>query len=218
KWAGEKFGSSHSTIPSEEFSDMRAETKKRHADYERISHALDMLVQSHTRSRVTTERNQTRSHLGVFGEALVKHADMFPRDTPQWDIMTSLGLAECKMDEQMEQFVHHVSEHYLGFLQHSAQRYKEYQAHYRKLESRRLDYDAKLNRLQRASKEMPGLELEVQAAKAKYDDSEYDVVHAMLALQEDEDRQFVALRSFMVSQIAYHRAALAVLEDVERKW
>ncbi|ORX51340.1 BAR-domain-containing protein [Hesseltinella vesiculosa] len=218
QWVGENIGSSHSTLPSEEFQELQTETKTRHHDYDRLVHSLDSWTQTHQKSRLATEKHQKRTPGGVFGEALVTHADMFPRDSPQWEILTTLGLAECHIDEQTNIFMDHAQENYVRFLQYSAAQYKEYQALCRKLESRRLDYDAKQNRLQRVTKEMPELELEVQAAKTKYEESEYSVVQMMMRLQDEEDLQFDALRSFLVSQIGFHRTALQALENIQKKW
>jgi phage regulator Rha-like protein len=62
----------------------------------------------------------------------------------------------------------------------------EFQALRKKLDSRRLDYDAKLNKLQKAKKEKPEWEQEVQASKMKYEETEYDVVQRMIYFQDSE--------------------------------
>lgn len=64
--------------------------------------------------------------------------------------------------------------------------YKEYQSLRKKLESRRLDYDAKMGRLQKAKKEKPEWEQEMQASKLKYEETEYDLIQKMVYLQDYE--------------------------------
>lgn len=56
----------------------------------------------------------------------------------------------------------------------------------KKLESRRLDYDAKLGKVQKAKKERPDLEQDMQAAKTKYEDTEADLRNRMIAFVESE--------------------------------
>lgn len=96
------------------------------------------------------------------------------------------GLAQSKVAAYQEEFADMMKAEYMEKLDQGLQHYKEYQALRKKLESRRLDYDAKLSRLQKSKKEKPELEQEMQAAKLKYEDSEYDVVQKMATLQEFE--------------------------------
>lgn len=54
------------------------------------------------------------------------------------------------------------------------------------MESRRLDYDAKLNKVQKSKKEKPELEEEMRAAKEKYEVIMEDINNKMLTLNESE--------------------------------
>lgn len=56
----------------------------------------------------------------------------------------------------------------------------------KKLESRRLDYDAKLNRLSKSKKEKPGLEEEMKTAQKKYHETLNDVENLMSTFAERE--------------------------------
>ena len=59
----------------------------------------------------------------------------------------------------------------------------------KKLHSRRLDYDAKLAKVQKAKKEKPEWEEEMQAAKAKYEETRECVLGIMSAISESQVRQ-----------------------------
>lgn len=63
---------------------------------------------------------------------------------------------------------------------------KEYQALQKKLSSRRLDYDAKLAKVQKAKKEKPEWEEEMQAAKTKYEETRECVLAIMTAINESQ--------------------------------
>jgi hypothetical protein len=168
---------------------------------------MDLTIQHIMKDKITSDNGRKRSPLGAYGESLVAHASMFPRDSLHCkdkirtfilnlpfsscllstvgNILTSLGLGECRISEAEDVLAEQIKG-YLVLLQQSGQSFKEYLALCRKLESRRLDYDAKYNRLQKAKKESPESEQGVQAAKAKYEETEMDVVQCMVSLQQTE--------------------------------
>jgi cell shape-determining protein MreC len=98
----------------------------------------------------------------------------------------NFGQAQSKLANFQEEYAESMRNEYIEKLDEGLQQFKEYQALRKKLESRRLDYDSKLSRLQKSKKENPGLEQELQAAKMKFEDSEYDVIQKMASLQEFE--------------------------------
>lgn len=59
----------------------------------------------------------------------------------------------------------------------------------KKLQSRRLDYDAKLAKVQKAKKEKPEWEEEMQAAKSKYEDTRECVLGIMTAISDSQVRE-----------------------------
>lgn len=66
---------------------------------------------------------------------------------------------------------------------------KEYQTLQKKLQSRRQDYDAKLAKVQKAKKEKPEWEEEMQAAKAKYEETRENVLNLMTTINESQVRK-----------------------------
>ena len=63
---------------------------------------------------------------------------------------------------------------------------KDYSQLKKKLENRRLDYDAKLNKLNKSKKEKPGLGEEMNTAQAKYNETLADVEALMSTFAERE--------------------------------
>lgn len=100
--------------------------------------------------------------------------------------MVGFGQAQSRLGDYQEDFSNAMKTEYLDKLEEGMNQFKEYQALRKKLESRRLDYDAKLTRLQKSKKEKPELEQEMQAAKIKYEESEYDLIQKLAQLQEFE--------------------------------
>lgn len=105
------------------------------------------------------------------------------------NILTSFGLGECQLSEAEGALAEDTVDNYITLLREFSVGYKKYQELCRKLESRRLDYDAKYKRLQKAKKEDPEIEQCVQAAKVKYEETELDVVTSMISLQGTEVRK-----------------------------
>ena len=54
----------------------------------------------------------------------------------------------------------------------------------KKLQSKRQDYDSKLAKVQKAKKEKPEWEEEMQAAKAKYEETRENVLNMMTTINE----------------------------------
>ena len=63
---------------------------------------------------------------------------------------------------------------------------KDYDALRKKLENRRLDYDAKLNKFNKSKKEKPGLEEEMKTAQKKYNETLADLESLMSTFAERE--------------------------------
>jgi len=58
----------------------------------------------------------------------------------------------------------------------------------------------------------------VQAAKMKYEETEYDVVQRMMYFQECEEDHLNALTEILDAQLSYHKASAEVLERAQKNW
>lgn len=100
--------------------------------------------------------------------------------------LINLGQTETRLAALQEALANDIRMGYMTTLENGLQEYKEYDALRKKLASRRLDYDSKLNRLHKAKKEKPELEQEMQASRIKYEDTEHDLIQKMAYIQEFE--------------------------------
>lgn len=132
--------------------------------------------------------------------------------------MINFGQAQSKLAGHQEDFAETMRLDYMEKLEEGLQHFKDYAVLRKRLESRRLDFDAKIGRLQKSKKEKPDLEQEMQASKMKYEDSEYDVIQKMATLQEFEDEHCEALAQFLEAQYEYFNRSLQVLNDVRSTW
>lgn len=63
---------------------------------------------------------------------------------------------------------------------------KDYTSLKKKMENRRLDYDAKLNKFNKSKRDKPGLEEEMRTAQSKYNETLTDVENIMSSFAERE--------------------------------
>ncbi|RUP23581.1 hypothetical protein BC936DRAFT_138983 [Jimgerdemannia flammicorona] len=117
-----------------------------------------------------------------------------------------------------QDFAAKVKDGYLTTLDKTTAEVKDYQALKRKLESRRLDYDAKLGKVQKAKKERPDLEQEMQAAKTKYEDTETDLRNKMITFVESEEDAYRDITEFLDTELAYYRSVTELLENLHATW
>ena len=92
------------------------------------------------------------------------------------------------------------------------------QAARKKLEARRLAYDASLTKMQKAKREDFRVEEEVRAQKAKYEESNEDVYRRMQDIQEAELESVADLAAFLDAELEYHDRCRDVLRRLKRDW
>ncbi|CAB4409498.1 unnamed protein product [Rhizophagus irregularis] len=139
-------------------------------------------------------------------------------DTPYGMGLVRFGNANEKIAKAQMEYVSRVRDDFLFGLSSSIEEFKQYQQLKRKLESRRLDYDAKLNKVQKSKKEKPELEEEMRAAKEKYEVTMEDINNKMFALNDSEDQHVQDLTTFLDAQLEYFKAAYEILESVKKDW
>lgn len=95
---------------------------------------------------------------------------------------------------------------------------KEYQSARKKLESRRLAYDASLSKVSKLKREDFRLEEELRANKAKYDESNEDVLRRMMDIKEAERDCVADMTGFLDAELEYHEACVMELRKVRQAW
>lgn len=88
----------------------------------------------------------------------------------------------------------------------------------RKLENRRLAYDASTTKVQKAKREDFRLEDELRGAKAKYEESSEDVLRRMQDIKEAEAETVQDLTSFLDAQLDYHERCAEELRRARQQW
>ena len=92
------------------------------------------------------------------------------------------------------------------------------QAARKKLDQRRLAYDASLAKMQKVKKEDFRVEEELRAQKAKYEESSEDVFRRMQDIKEAEVDLVHDLTDFLEAELTYYDRCREILLNVKRDW
>jgi len=115
----------------------------------------------------------------VFGKTLVKCGTAHDKlALEQLALVSTMRHSHFKAQKIREGFLHK--------LQDILEDQKEYEYLKRKLENRRLDFDAKLNQVQKTKKEQPKLEEETRVAQGKYEETLTSLTNKMIEINSNE--------------------------------
>ena len=88
----------------------------------------------------------------------------------------------------------------------------------KKLENRRLAYDASLAKMQKTKKEDFRMEEELRSQKAKYEESSEDVYRRMQDIKEAESDSVTDLTAFLDAELSYYDRCREILLQLKRDW
>ena len=92
------------------------------------------------------------------------------------------------------------------------------QASRKKLENRRLAYDAALAKMQKAKKDDFRVEEELRAQKAKYEETSEDVFRRMQDIKEGEVDSVADLGDFLEAEFNFHDRCRDLLHQLRNNW
>ncbi|KAI0351220.1 BAR-domain-containing protein [Trametes cingulata] len=215
------------TIQSDEFRELEHDIELRRQGLWRLDVASDDYRHYLMKKKFSEAVENSDKLLAVdaLGVVMIKHGEEFGEDSAYGQSLVSFGRAHCNVASLQESFAMTFEESYLSAIRQSEDEIKEYQVQRKKLESRRLSYDAaaaKLEKLKSAKKdkekEREEAEEEYENAKARYEETLEDVRARMWAIQENEVVQLRELTSFLDLEISFVRSYLDELQKVKDHW
>jgi predicted nucleic acid-binding Zn-ribbon protein len=129
-----------------------------------------------------------------------------------------LGRTQERLARTQESYINAATSSWLESLERSLVQMKEYQAARKKLETRRLAFDASLAKIQKAKKEDFRTEEELRSQKAKYEEAEDDVHRRMEDIRDMDPDTVADLGSFLDAQLAYHDKCREALLQLRDQW
>ncbi|KAJ2993776.1 hypothetical protein HDV02_002083 [Globomyces sp. JEL0801] len=174
---GEKFGKT-----SEDFQKLQNETIVRRDCNDRVLRPLEAIHKTLTKTTDAKDMKDATIYAGLATQ-MEHFADILPGDAP-------LNANAIK-------------DGYMRNLRETIESHKEYAKLETKLENRRLEYDSKQNKMQKAKKENTVLEEETRVAQAKYDETMTIITEKMVDLNSKD----VILQLILILERALNRIA-----------
>ena len=128
------------------------------------------------------------------------------------------GRTQERLARTQENYIVSATSSWLESLERALVQMKEYQGARKKLETRRLAYDTSLAKMQKAKKEDFRNEEELRSQRAKYEETEDDVVRRMQDLRDTDPESVADLGSFLDAQLAYHEKCREALLQLRQDW
>ncbi|KAG0295870.1 hypothetical protein BGZ96_010779 [Linnemannia gamsii] len=216
QWTGEKIGKAQKTRMDEDFNGLQTETEAQRDALDKLHESSQAYLKAMSK-RVEGDDKFKGLAIETFGISMSAQSYTLPEGSPYKEALQQMGDAHQSIGAAQGELISRLGSSYIECLERAQAQMKEYQAMQKKLHSRRLDYDAKLAKVQKAKKEKPEWEEEMQAAKAKYEDTRECVLGIMSAISESQDDNVISLKAYYDAQLAYARRMVEVLEAVPER-
>jgi len=207
QWAGEKMGGEAKSAASDELKSLEAEMDLRYTGTKNLHKAM------------TTYMNQAKQVSNdELGSQMIAYGDEFEFSSDFGKSLSMAGRTHERLAREQRQFVDQATTGWLVTLEYALAQLKEYQTARSRLESKRLNYDTALTRMQKAKKEDSGKEEELRVQEAKYKEATEDVYRRIEAIRAEEVESIVSLSSFLDQEIAYHDECRRALVTLRNEW
>ncbi|KAH7030339.1 hypothetical protein BKA57DRAFT_478390 [Linnemannia elongata] len=213
QWTGEKIGKAQKTRMDEDFNGLQTETEAQGVALDKLHESSHAYLKAMSK-RVEGDDKFKGLAIETFGISMSAQSYTLPEGSSYRDALHQMGDAHQSIGAAQGELISRLGSSYIECLERAQAQMKEYHAMQKKLHSRRLDYDAKLAKVQKAKKEKPEWEEEMQAAKAKYEETRECVLGIMSAISESQDENVISLKAYYDAQLAYARRMVEILEAV----
>ena len=184
---------------------------------DRMQSATSVYIKSLSK-RDQGESKDKQVAVGHFGSTLASHGDDFEHDSDFGQCLSGLGRANERIARMQETYCANATSSWLESLERSQVQMKEVAASRKKLEQRRLAYDAASAKMQKSKREDFRMEEELRSQKAKYEESREEVWRRMWDVKESEGDSVADLSSFLDAELAYYERCREILMQVKREW
>ncbi|KAJ3222718.1 hypothetical protein HK099_001984 [Clydaea vesicula] len=217
QWTGEKTGSANKTEASEDFKRLEQETEYRKECTEKINEACTMYIQTLGKKKDSLGSKVKKLPLEVLSDSMISYGKMLNDESYYGKALVEFGAATENLSQSQMEYVGKIRDGYAASIAHCLVEIKDYTTLKKKMESRRLDFDAKLNKVQKSKISKPELEEECRVSQMKYEDSLSDVTNKMLSLNSTEDESLDDLLSFVDAQVDYYVQCTEIVRALQDK-
>ncbi|OKL57721.1 hypothetical protein UA08_07119 [Talaromyces atroroseus] len=210
QWAGERMGGEAKTNVSDDFKALETEMNLRHEGMDKMHRSMTAYVKAISKRTEGDDKEKTLP-IAHLGSVMIQHGEDFDSHSEFGRSLTLTGRAHERLARVQDSYSVQASASWLEALERSLASMKEYQNARKKLESRRLAYDASLAKMQKAKKEDFRVEEELRTQKVKYEETNDDVYRRMMDIQEAEGENLTDLTAFIDAELNYHERCREVL-------
>ncbi|KAK7994177.1 hypothetical protein PG989_007558 [Apiospora arundinis] len=218
QWAGEKMGQEAKTAMTDDFKSLETEMALRHDGMDRLHKSMNVYSKSISKRCESAEDKEKGLPVSYMGRTMMSHGEDFDPDSEFGNCLIVMGRANEQIAGIQENYSAQATSYWLESLERNLAMMKEYQAARKKLENRRLAYDASTTKVQKAKREDFRLEDELRAAKAKYEESSEDVFRRMQDIKEVETETVNDLTNFLDAELEYHERCAEELRRARQSW
>ncbi|OCH90077.1 BAR-domain-containing protein [Obba rivulosa] len=227
QWAGEVISSRDKAVVTDEFRELEQDIELRRQGLWRLHVVSEeyreyLCKKKHSEALEGSDKMMPVDALGV---VMIQHGEEFGEDSAYGVSLMNFGRAHCKIAALQETFAMTLEDTYVASLRRAEDEIKEYHAQRKKLESRRLSYDAVLTKVEKIKsskktkdQEKAEAEDEYETAKARYEQTAEDVRARMYAIQENEVAQLRELTQLLDIEMKFVTQYLDVLHETKAAW
>ncbi|KAL1692462.1 hypothetical protein GGG16DRAFT_51371 [Schizophyllum commune] len=225
QWAGEVIASREKTTVSDELQELEQDIELRRAGAKRLVYAAEGFAHflAKKKANEAIDSGEKLLPIDTLGVAQITHGEEF--ESEYGEALTKLGRAHCKIATLQETFALQFEDTYLASLKSLLDDIREYDVQRKKLESRRLSYDAahaKVEKLRGAGskkdKERKEAEEELERAQFRFEEAEEDLRAHIHQIQESEASLLREVTVLLDSEIKYVKNWLEILEETREDW
>ncbi|EJD43005.1 BAR-domain-containing protein [Auricularia subglabra TFB-10046 SS5] len=225
QWAGEMitFSKEEKTALTDEFLELEHDIELRRVGVERL-HSASTAYHAYLLKKKQSDALAEPAKVfpvEALGLVMINHGEEFGDESAFGQSLVKYGRAQLKLASLQADYAEAIQEGYISNVERTLAEISEYQAQRKKLDSRRLTYDAALSKASKQfkkDKEQKEAEDELARAKDRYEEVSEDVQARMTAIQENEVQQWHDLTAFLDVHVKYAMDYLAVLQDVKEQW
>ncbi|KAK9470575.1 uncharacterized protein V1510DRAFT_347318, partial [Dipodascopsis tothii] len=217
RWTSEKLGQEQKTQESEEFKELEYEISMRFNGTDKLHQALSGYVRNLAKRREFEEKEKT-TPTDILGQTMSVFGNEFVPESTYGQALLRLGNANQKLARVQENYVDRINETFLAGTEKSLAQFRDFQSSRKRLESRRLAYDAALAKVQRLKHEDSRTEEEVRAQRTKYEDAGEDVVRKMNSIRDAEEEALADLAEFFEAECEYYKDCHEILSQLKKNW
>ncbi|KZP05432.1 BAR-domain-containing protein [Athelia psychrophila] len=228
QWAGEVVSSKDKNAVTDEFRELETDINTRKAGLLKLQFASD--AYHHSLSKRTDyssieEGSEKLLPVDALGIVMLKHGQEFGDDSAFGICLEKAGQAHSKVATLQEAYALTFQDTFMASLKGCSEDIKDYEHQRKKLESRRLSYDAAISKLEKLKsakkvkeKDREEAEDELQTARLRYEETSEDVRARAEIIQANDAKQLKELTSFLDLEINFVQQYLEVLQQVKADW